>query len=282
MKSHIILAGCVLLGLVSWAISGAQEIKPVNLDKLNTEADEDDPCPLADDVTLLYVSKARGTFDIYRSERASTKAAWPPGKPMANVSSADFDERTPFYHSKTQMLYFAMNKGLEGEEKNFDIVRKVLQTAPVPVPGITSPADELGPFVTPLGKECYFSRMTSKGWTLYVADGPTPGPIGSAKAVGFPPEYHRATLALTGLVMYLQGPVDGDEEKAALYRSRRAKVGAAWSKPELLQGLAHPEAKRGDMSPSLSADGTRLYFSSDRPGGKGGLDLWSVPVAQLK
>ena len=42
------------------------------------------------------------------------------------------------------------------------------------------------------------------------------------------------------------------------------------------------DGPRGDLSPCLTADGMRLYFVSDRPGGKGGLDIWYVPTAQLK
>ena len=80
--------------------------------------------------------------------------------------------------------------------------------------------------------------------------------------------------------MYLQGPLD--KERWGLFRSKRAKAGAAWSKPEPLSNLNHPEATRGDMSPCLSADGNRLYFASDRPGGKGGLDIWYVLTSQLK
>ena len=52
--------------------------------------------------------------------------------------------------------------------------------------------------------------------------------------------------------------------------------------PEPLANLNHPQAPRGDMSPCLSADGKRLYFASDRPGGQGGLDIWYVLTAQLK
>jgi hypothetical protein len=46
--------------------------------------------------------------------------------------------------------------------------------------------------------------------------------------------------------------------------------------------LNNADGKRGDMSPCLNSDGTRLYFASDRPGGKGGLDLWSVLTKELK
>jgi hypothetical protein len=35
------------------------------------------------------------------------------------------------------------------------------------------------------------------------------------------------------------------------------------------------------MSPCLSRDGTMLYFASDRPGGKGGLDIWMIETAKL-
>jgi hypothetical protein len=59
------------------------------------------------------------------------------------------------------------------------------------------------------------------------------------------------------------------------------KTAKGWSSPEPLDLLNHPEAPTGDRSPCLSRDGTMLYFASDRPEGKGGLDLWVIPTAQL-
>src|SRR5262249_15139549 len=130
------------------------------------------------------------------------------------------------------------------------------------------------------GKEFYFSRKTGQGWKLFVAAGPVPGPIGNAKEVGFGPNFHRAALMPSGLVMYLQGPVEGD--RIGIFRSKRSKVGAAWSEPEEVTAINSTEGKRGDMQPAVSADGARLYFVSDRPGGKGGLDIWMIPIASMK
>jgi hypothetical protein len=138
----------------------------------------------------------------------------------------------------------------------------------------------LHPWITQSGKEFYFSRRLDDGWTHFMAQGPVPGPIGKAKKVGFPAGYHHATLSPGGTTMYLEGPLE--KSRVGLFKSKRAKVGALWTMPEPLSALNHPGGKRGDMSPSLSADGTRLYFASDRPGGKGGLDIWSVLVKELK
>ncbi len=55
-----------------------------------------------------------------------------------------------------------------------------------------------------------------------------------------------------------------------IYRSR--KENNSWSTPENLG----PPLNSGysDKQPSVSADGKTLFFASDRPGGKGGLDIW--------
>jgi len=78
--------------------------------------------------------------------------------------------------------------------------------------------------------------------------------------------------------MYLQGPLDGG--RTGLFVATKSAAG--WSKPEALTMLNHPEAPKGDRSPALSADGNFLYFASDRPGGKGGLDIWAVQTAELR
>jgi len=58
-----------------------------------------------------------------------------------------------------------------------------------------------------------------------------------------------------------------------LYISK--KTGAVWSEPER---LSISDSLAWDGSPSFSADERTLYFSSNRRGGKGGVDLYRVPI----
>ena len=278
----LIVAVALLLGFTCErnADGGDAPVAAVNLDKLNTAADEEDPCPTADGFTLLYASKALGSYDIYKSTRLLLSRPFGPGKPF--IADKVADERAPFLYK--DKYYFCTNEVPDpkfAKLKNFDILWQIGFQRPLPLLGeINTSADELYPWISPSGKELYFSRKTMDGWKLMVADGPVPGPIGNAREVGFPLHFHRATIGGKGLTMFLQGPlVNG---KTGIFRSTRAKLTDRWSRAEALHALNHPESRKGDMQPAMSFDGARLYFVSDRPGGKGGLDIWMVQTAMLK
>ena len=57
-----------------------------------------------------------------------------------------------------------------------------------------------------------------------------------------------------------------------IYTSSRSE--AKWSAPQRFEITADTLSSYGD--PAVSADGQWLYFTSDMPGGQGGLDLWRV------
>jgi ankyrin repeat protein/beta-lactamase regulating signal transducer with metallopeptidase domain len=60
--------------------------------------------------------------------------------------------------------------------------------------------------------------------------------------------------------------------QADLWVAMRRAKGEPWGDPVNLGPTVNGPA--GDDTPCISADGLALYFSSDRPGGSGGLDLW--------
>ena len=53
--------------------------------------------------------------------------------------------------------------------------------------------------------------------------------------------------------------------------------GSEWSEPSVIHEVSSDEYS--DFEPLLSPDGSQLFIMSDRPGGKGSMDLW-VTVEQ--
>jgi hypothetical protein len=263
-------------------------LKPVNLPGLNTPGDEDEPHLSADGRYLYYVSTVNKRLTILLSQWDTSKKQWSPGKPL-DGPDADTDNCSPFLTGDNHNLYFATkivvrdpNKELKDIAPNFDIVRsirvgKITQfTGPTPVQSVCTKADELHPWLTVDNLELYFSRKTESGWRVFVAKRLTAKEAFGEPAMvkELPDGFHHATVDKSGKVMYLQGPLE--KNRWGLFRTHRASLKQPWEAPVPLDNLNCPEAPLGDMSPCLNRDGTRLYFSSDRPGGKGKRDIWSI------
>jgi hypothetical protein len=292
MRTLLALAmgvGCLASAFRAAPAADPMRLRPVNLGNVNTAKDEDDPYLAADRLRLFYASNAGGRFRIMRSQRSRLNQLWPAGQGIEGLGAdEESDRRSPFL-AKGGQFYFASNAVPRDPDKkfvaNFDLYHSVNTggasfTMPTPVSGVCTGADELHPWVTPSGREFYFSRKDKDGWHVYVARGPRLGAITKPRPVNLPAGFHHPTLSPNGLTMYVQGPLP--RGRWGLFRTTRPRLGAAWGKPVELTALNSPEAPRGDLSPGLSPDGRKLYFASDRPGGKGGLDLWVIPVASLK
>jgi hypothetical protein len=273
------------------AADNPKPLKPVNLESINTEADEDDPHPSSNNLLLYYSANGKSKFDIMVSSRRSARLPWGKGQPLEGYVPTPADDRSVFVTTENrfpQFLYYATKK--DKDAKNFDIYVAVKQNPgadkvfaePTGVNAICTEADEMHPWLSADGKELYFSRKTKEGWRVFVTRrAGAAGPQGFGEPVlleDLPPDFHHATLTPDGKTMYLQGPLD--KGRWGLFAATRA--GKGWNKPEPLEALNDPEAPKGDRSPALSRDGSRLYFASDRAGGKGGLDLWVIDTASLR
>jgi hypothetical protein len=287
MTKSLSLVGALIFLASLWlplAQTADPKPEPVNL-PFNTKADEDDPHINPDGRVLIYSSNAKGKYDLMMSQRASANQAWPAGKVIDGVQT-EVDDRSAFLTTAgfPQFLYYASKT--DKEAKNFDIYVAVRQA-----PGrafaepralkIGTPEDEMHPWLANNGKELYFSRKTKDGWRVFVSTRTqVTNPVGFTEATlldDLPAGFHHATLTPSGQTMYLEGPLD--KGRVGLFMSK--KTDKKWSKPELLD-VNSDEAPTGDKSPCLSRDGATLYFASDRPGGKGGMDIWSIPVTQVK
>lgn len=107
-------------------------------------------------------------------------------------------------------------------------------------------------------EDIYTSAKTSKGWS-------------KAENIGVPinTEWHEATVGISPdaqtILIYKDDNGDGNIYTTSL-------KGDKWSNPVKLNN--HINTKHWEPSAFISADGSTLYFTSDKPGGFGGRDIY--------
>lgn len=116
--------------------------------------------------------------------------------------------------------------------------------------------------------DIFFAQLDEKGrWKTpeAVVSVNTPQDEG---AVAFSPD--GKTMYLTVCMAHPQCP-----RMAEIWTAQRTD--AAWSKPQLLK--IGSDTLSSYAHPAVSPDGKWLYFTSDMPGGYGGLDLWRADIS---
>ena len=278
--------------LLSHEAALAPRVVPVP--KVNTPADEDDPCIAADGLSLFYCSNATGKQKLMMAWRDKSTQHFTQTR-LIDETASDTNECSPCFIENLgdgwDYLYFATQMGSDKSALNYDLyfLRRVAgetrfqgRSAAAPLHLVCTPAEEVHPWIVGEGKEMYFSRKTAEGWRVFRATASYRRSFEKVEMLDFPPGLCHATVSRDSKTMYLQGPVEEGKEKLGLFVSTRKKVKDEWGKPLPLTMLNTSSGPKGDCSPCLSAKGDYVYFASDREGGQGGLDLYVVGTKELK
>jgi outer membrane protein OmpA-like peptidoglycan-associated protein/tetratricopeptide (TPR) repeat protein len=111
-------------------------------------------------------------------------------------------------------------------------------------------------------EDFYYSTYENNQWTIARPVGPPLNTNGNEGA---------QTISADGRLMIFTGcNREGGIGGCDLYYA--LKTDDTWSVPRNMGSPVNSPYK--DTQPSLSSDGKTLYFASNRPGGKGGIDIW--------
>ncbi|MEW6470000.1 MAG: OmpA family protein [Bacteroidota bacterium] len=117
--------------------------------------------------------------------------------------------------------------------------------------------------------DLYTAEQSDKGWS-------------SVKNVGHPVNtgVHEGAGTLSGdkTRLYFTRWSGGDNKECAIYVSKL--INGVWLEPMRLNANVNVAGYRA-MHPSLSPDESILFFSSDRPGGQGKMDIWYCTIDDL-
>jgi hypothetical protein len=264
---------------------------PVNLGPVvNSPAMDNNPTVTADELTMYFASDrpgGLGLVDIWVTRRASRSSPWEPPVNLGPPINTAFIDGAPglspdghllFIHSNRpgalggNDIWVARRSGSKDEEDWETPVNLGLD--------VNTADDEQGPeyVASDGGGALYFNRgnQVLLRSDLYRAevkrDGRTDGPAQPLTELNDPTTNDAAPTVRADAREILFWSARAGGLGADIWQSTRQSANHPWSPP---QNPGPPlNTPVNDLHPELSQDGRTLYFSSNRPVGSGGQDLW--------
>ena len=302
----LLLSGMLALVITQARSANAQNYSdwstPVNLGATINAGSNDQDAAISKDGLSLYFASNRpggfGGFDIYVSQRASADDPWGSPVNLGPTVNTAFDEGNAAFSRDEHLMFFQSRRpgGLGGIDiwvsqrehthDDFD-----WQPAANLGAGVNSTADDNGPsyFENDEGgaPQLYFGSSRPGGLgaaDIYVstelADGSFGPPVLVAE-LSSPFGENRPTIRHDGLEIFFQSlRVGSIGASTDLWVATRESTLDAWSVPVNLGATINTAFQ--EQQAYLSSDNKTLLFSSNRPGGSGGLDLYMTTRTKLR
>jgi len=303
----------VLFGFVAAIVLGGGSAnadfvfgKPVNLGPtINSEYADWLPCISADGLEMYFSSNRAGGYgdhDIYVTTRSTADADWGPPVNLGPTVNGPYEDSAAFISADGLTLYYVPLYFESGGSWAWDIwiTRRLSKDAdwgkPINLgPTVNSPSIDVTPSISNNGLELYFASNRSGGYgagDLYVStrvttDSDWGTPMNLGPTINNSSADYCPFISSDGFALFFSSDNLGPFRPGGLGRSdiwvtMRTRVFDSWGPPVNLGATVNSSAV--DYAPSISADGSTLYFGSDRPGGIGSADLWQaliIPVVDF-
>ncbi len=264
---------------------------PVNLGPMiNSDRVDGGPTLSEDGLTLFFGSQragGAGLNDIWVSQRARPADSWgPPANVGAPVNTAWFDQ-APSLSRDGHWLFLNSNRtGTFGRNDLWvshrdNVTDNFGWQTPVNLgPGVNTAFIDQGAsyFENHSGVPLLYFGSNRPGMgasDIYVSAQLPDGSFGPAELVeelSSPYQDQRPVVRFDGLEMFLFSDRPGTLGDYDLWSSSRRSVSDPWTTPVNLGAQVNSDSP--DQQGWLASDRRTLYFSSSRPGGIGGLDLY--------
>ena len=271
---------------------------PVNLGPVVNSGASDQGPSISKDGLSLYLTSNRaggiGGFDMYVSQRANVDDPWGAPVNLGPTVNTTSDEGNQAFSRDGHYLFFQSKRpgGFGGIDlwvayrehihDDFDWQTPVNLGA-----AINSSADDNGPSYfeneTDGPPQLYFGSLRLGGADIYVSTQLADGSFGAPVLVtelNSAANENRPSISHSGLEIFFQSNRTGSIGGSDLWTATRADTLDPWATPVNLGSTVNSASV--EQNAYLSSDGKTLVFSSDRPGGFGGLDLYVSTRTRLR
>jgi len=218
----------------------------------------------ADELTVYFTTRAAaGDSEMGVATRASKTAAFaaPAMLTALNSTASDNDPAVSADH-----LSIWFHSARDGDADIYTATRATTAEAwgtPVPVGPVNSASAEAHAYYRQSANELWLISNRGISYDIYVstrAGGTFSAPVLVPELMSVTNDW-QPQPSEDGLTMLLASDRQGGKGGFDLYLSRRATTSAPWSLPVAIDEL---NSASGEQAGWLSADGCRIYFSSDR------------------
>jgi Tol biopolymer transport system component len=232
--------------------------------------------------------------DLYVLRRTSKDEEWGPPENLGAVVNGSMDDSYPSISADGLMLYFHSNR--PGGSGGWDIwaTERATKSDPwsLPVnlgPNVNSSRNDGGPWVSPDSLELYFASVRSGGYgraDIYVArrattDEPWAEAVNLGPVVNSPYD-EDVSLSPDGLLLFFADDFTetvhrpGGYGGGDIWMSRRASLSDPWQEPVNIGSLVNNSII--NCTPSISPDGSTLYFYTANSVGTGTWEAWQASI----
>ena len=296
MNAYGAVGACLLTGVLStqalaerkysdWS-SAVSLSAPGDCTGINSIASETGPAISKDGLSLYFGSARAGSFgsiDLWVARRTSPEDAWGTPVNLGPVVNSAAIDNIPSFSRDGHWLFFNSNRAGTNDiwlSYRAHVHDDSAWEAPTPVQGgVNTELFDAGAsyFENDGGSapQLYFNRGLANGTGNDImvselqSDGMTFGPATPVAEINSPQSDQRPSIRFDGLELFFWSNRDGNND---IWVTTRNSTTDPWISPVKLGPQINGPAD--DAHPHISPDGLTLFFSSTRPGGCGGFDLY--------
>jgi Tol biopolymer transport system component len=298
MKRKISLVLVLALGLVTKVAKADFTFsEPTNLGPpVNTSVSDGMPCISSDGLSLYFTSDragGSGGLDLWVATRITVSDPW--GQPVnlgSTVNSSAWDTCPNISPDGLSLFFESMRPGGSGDVDIWVTTRATTDDDwgnPVNLgPTVNSSAWDSCPSISADGLSLYFCSYrpgASGSCDLWVAtratvSDPWEQSVNLGPAVNSSASDYSPGISADGRTLFFHSTDrPGGFGNWDLWVTMRATRYDPWGNPVNLGQTVNSSAR--DFAPETSSDGCTLYFTSDRPGGVGNIDLWQLSISPV-
>lgn len=294
MKKTIVLV--VVLTLAQASKADFTFGTPVEVPNVNCSVTDACPSLSADGLTLIFVRDLPNgdlVGDLWMATRATVDDNWDAPIKLSSTVNSSADETCPSLFAHGRSLFFSSfvgtpRPGGHGEGDIWVITRTSVSDpwgAPANLgPPVNTWSSDVCPFIWGDGCTLLFSSNRAGGaggWDLWKTtrettddNWDTPVPLENVNSSG-----HETFSAMSpdGRILLFQRGARGTSD---LWMATRKSIDEPFGLPVRVPAPIN-YLGYDDSDPHFSADGSTLYFCSNRAGGSGGYDLWQAPILPI-